>query len=690
MFQVNEVIRLLNDHYRILLTANSHIIWIAIEDPKAFPEIVESDQLESLMLQEKLNRVEDPYIYVQNLVPKPNSKDKIIRDTNYQIIRPLVEDPQFYVREIRVKHVIEIIKTGKVSKPYLYKLIRRYWQRGQVPNALLPDYKNSGAKGQKRSAKSKKLGRPRVIMDGVGALVDESVERLFRIIIEKYILEKNFSVAKAHRKFKGLYDNLFPGIPESEKPTKRQLSYFYDREYSHIEKLKASLPDIIYKKDVRPLHSTATMQAVGPGSRYEIDATIADVILVSDHDRNQPVGRPTVYIVIDVFSRFIVGWYIGFENPSYVAAIQALYLALIDKSYIFKDLEIETDSFTWPNPGLPEAILADRGELLGHQIEGLECSFKVRIENTPPYRGDAKGIVEQRFRTLQAEYKGFTPGEVIGPTVKKRGGKNYWLDGVLTISEFTEIIVSSIVMRNFIDPMTKYDRAQDMPSDLPSIPVHLWNWGIQNRTGRLRKAEKEKVRIALLPRKNATTSEQGICLFGIYYSATEIIELGWMHRTDRSTRPEKVKVAYDPNDADEIYLFHSDGSREYWVCRITDLSREFRGCTFWEVWRKQKQIKQQVSKDTLHADKIRRRHEDRVEEIISSATKQRSTPSATNTERMRGTSSARSNQLEQERAKRRPKKSLSERPAKIVHLTPPESSDDYPDLEDELFGEGDD
>ncbi|MEI8651026.1 transposase family protein [Paraglaciecola sp. Hal342] len=277
-----------------------------------------------------------------------------------------------------------------------------------MPNALLPDYKNSGGKGQKRIAKNKKLGRPRVIMAGIGALIDEPTEKLFRIIIDKYIFKKQFSIARAHRKFKGLYDNIFPNVSESEKPTKRQLSYFFDREYTNVEKIKAGVPDIIYRKDVRPLLSTATVQALGPGSRYEIDATIADVILVSDHDRNQPVGRPTVYIVIDVFSRLIVGWYIGFENPSYVAAIQALHVALTDKSDFFKGLGIETDNFLWPTPGLPDAIIADRGELIGHQIEGLESSYKVRIENTPPYRGDAKGIVEQRFRTLQAEFKKFT------------------------------------------------------------------------------------------------------------------------------------------------------------------------------------------------------------------------------------------------------------------------------------------
>lgn len=690
VFQVNEVVKLEGILFRILVTTNTHAIWIAVEDQKAFPSVIELSQLESLLVEEKINRVDDPYGYVIEMLVEPGSKEAEIRDRNYNIIKPIVEDPNFYIKEVRTRHIAEVIESGEVSRPYLYKLIRRYWQRGQVPSALLPDYKNSGAKGQKRTAKNKKLGRPRVIMEGTGALVNESTEKLFRIIIDKYIFKKQFSIARAHRKFKGLYDNIFPNVPESEKPTKRQLSYFFDREYMNVEKIRASIPDAIYRKDVRPLHSTATVQALGPGSRYEIDATIADVILVSDHDRNQPVGRPTIYIVIDVFSRFVVGWYIGFENPSYVAAIQALHVALTDKSQFFNDIEIDTDEFSWPTPGLPEAILADRGELIGHQIEGLESSYKVRIENTPPYRGDAKGIVEQRFRTLQAEFKKFTPGEVIGPTVRKRGGKNYWFDGTLTVSEFTEIIVSSIVMRNFVDPLTKYDRAKDMPTDLPSIPICLWNWGLQNRTGRLRKASAESVRIALLPRAKATVSEQGICLFGVYYSAPEIVEIGWMHRSDRSNRPGKVEVAYDPNAADEIYLFHTVGSRDNWVCRITDLSREFRGLTFWEVWRKQKQIKVQSASDTLQADKLRKNHEERVDAIISSAIKKTPKSNATKSERLRGVSHARLDQLEKERENRRPKRDKRQVSGKVIHITPPENSDDYPDFEEELFDDGDD
>jgi putative transposase len=163
-----------------------------------------------------------------------------------------------------------------------------------------------------------------------------------------------------------------------------------------------------------------------------------------------------------------------------------------------------------------------------------------------------------------------------------------------------------------------------------------------------------------------------------------------MHRSERSDRPEKVEIAYDPNFADEIYLFHTSGSQDHWVCRITDLSREFRGLAFWEVWRKQKQIKVQGSKDQLQADNLRKHHEDRVEDIISSAIKQTPRSTATNAERMKGVSHARSEQLMKERDQRRPKTPELKQTAKVVHLTPPEENDDYPGFEDELFNDGDD
>jgi hypothetical protein len=200
--------------------------------------------------------------------------------------------------------------------------------------------------------------------------------------------DKGINLPYAHRRFADLYKNYFPEIPESEIPTKGQMLHFYKREYAQVEKVKKRTSIIEYNKDTRPLKGTANDQVIGPGSRFEIDATIADIYLVSDSNRKNIVGRPVIYMVIDVFSRMIAGFYVGFESPSYAASMQAIVTAMTDKVAFCKNIGFDSITYDdWPITGLPNAILADRGELLGYQIESLESSFAVRIENTPPYRG---------------------------------------------------------------------------------------------------------------------------------------------------------------------------------------------------------------------------------------------------------------------------------------------------------------
>lgn len=118
----------------------------------------------------------------------------------------------------------------------MYRLARQYWQRGQMPNALLPDYKKSGGKGRKRVAKDKKLGRPRKHQPGVGAIIDQETERLFRIAIDKFILnDKEHSFPYAHRRLESMYRTYFPDVPEEDLPSIWQLRHFYKREYLQPE-----------------------------------------------------------------------------------------------------------------------------------------------------------------------------------------------------------------------------------------------------------------------------------------------------------------------------------------------------------------------------------------------------------------------------------------------------------------------
>ena len=137
-------------------------------------------------------------------------------------------------------------------------------------------------------------------------------------------------------------------------------------------------------------------------------------------------------------------------------------------------------------------------------------------------------------------------------------------------------------------------------------------------------------------------------------------------------------------------MLYKPNSREYWTCKLTDLSREYRSSSFWQVWRKQDENKKALSKQKLAADKTRAAHEERVENIISSAIKDTPRPSKSNTERMGNVGNARADQLEKERADRRPSKAQPAATANVVTLHGESDEDEYPDYEDELFDGGDD
>ena len=692
MFKINEVLKNDGSLFRVLSLHGEELIWIGVDDPKAFPSIVLVRELLKGFDDGTLSRADDPFAELAFSTPEQGSMAQVKRDKNYDLIKDIVNDPSYYDPKVRGALIAEAVEKKHTSLPHLYKMIRRYWQRGQSPNALLPDYKNSGGKGKKRKATTKKLGRPRKYMPGVGALVDEQTERLFRIAINTYLLkDKESSFSFAYDRFVDLYNNHFPDIPESEVPTSWQMLHFYKREFGTVEKLKKRTSSTEYNKDIRPILSTANVDALGPGSRYEIDATIADIYLVSDSDRRNIVGRPVIYFVIDVFSRMITGLYVGFENASYPAALQALAVSMTDKVQFCKEYGIDISEEEWPSVGLPDAILADRGELLGHQIESLEACFSIRIENTPPYRGDAKGIVERHFRTIQAKFKPFAPGVVEKTIVKKRGGRDYRLDAKLTVRAFKEIILSSVLVHNQYKVLGKYDRNSDMPTDLEMTPLSLWNWGLQHRTGRLRTAPEEAIRIGLMPREEASVSELGVSVFGVHYTSREIVERGWLHRGKGVRRPVGLQAAYDPSSADTIYLFPPQSSGEYWPCNLAQRSREFAGASFWDVW----QIKDKQKKATAQSQLQMGTHRRKLQRFIADKIKEAEerAPDTDGVSNARRIGSIRKNKEQEKRRERSPliSKPPQQDTATGARITPIHGngveSGEYPDFIEELFGD---
>lgn len=693
MLTVNQVVQIGELRKRLLWRGTEQVVWIDIDSDTALPEQFLVTELERLLIDRELQSIADPFEEMVLREVEEGSLDQQMRDGAWAILADSVHDPLLFVRRPRGLIIRNIMEHHSVSHQTVYRLLRRYWQRGMCRNALLPDYVKSGARGKRRTPDQAKLGRPRVLREGQGSNITPDIERIFRRVIEERLLQENHApIPDAYAAALNLI-RVALGLSTPELPTLRQFRYFYSREYHFTETLPLRMSAVDFAKDFRPLSSTSATETLGPGYRYQIDATIADIYLIAEHDRSLIVGRPVVYIVIDVFSRMVVGMYVGFEGPSWVSAMVALANTVTDKVEYCRQYGVDIDASDWPIKGLPDALLADKGELNGTKIEAFSQAFGVRIENAPARRGDAKGIVERYFRTVQGRFKPYASG-VVGSTISgKRGGHDYRLDATLNLQEFTRIIIASILFHNNFHTLDKYDRAEGLPSDLPAIPVRLWSWGLANMTGRLRTAPEDLVRVNLLPHAQATVSELGIRLFGCFYTCQEAIKAGWFHRGQRR-RPVTVTVAYDPRTAEHVYLRPTNNLKEYWVCDLADRSRRFRGMSFWDVWLLSRAERRSDANATAEAMVQRGKLLEQIETIVAQAEK--ASPTNKGLSKKDLGVNIRDNKQQQKRLERqktayRPEKVREEGPAKVIPLHG-EKQEDYafPDLSDLIFLERED
>ena len=616
--------------------------WPQVIELKVFKEELSSGKLVVINEPFPLDMVEDDTVQMRK------------RDEAYAALTPLLQSPyEMMFKASRNRLIKQAIDQSGKKRIYIVRQLQRYWQRGMSPNALIPDYKNSGGKGKSRENAKHKLGRRRTTASGEGINVTKDIEDIFELaIVSKYIPNQKLPFQDAYLIMVGLFKSRYPLVHKYDIPTEGQFRYFFDKNYNKAHVTKKRMPRKLYDNDIKALTSSSAYMNIGPGGRYEIDATIADLYLVSENDPEKIVGRPTIYFVKDVFSRMIVGMYVGLERPSWVSAMMAMSNAFLSKVDYCKSYGIEISDVDWPSIGVPFSIMADRGELYRHQADVLADVFNIQISNSRAYLGSDKGGVERLFNTIQAKFRPYVDGIVEPVNGKKRLGRRYELDAELSLRAFTEIVIHIVLHYNNKHVITDYDFAEDIPEDIPAIPVELWNWGVKNRTGRLRNIPSEQVLVNLLPSGKATSSENGIKFKGLLYSSKELLRQGYFDRISGTEREQQLDVRYDPRFVDKIYLCHGSSLDDFWVLNLSVKSRRYAGLTFAAASPMIKQARiietQAEQESTYYAP-------DLIEEIEAiskrEADKKPAVSDKTKSERLRNIQKNREEELGQERGK---------------------------------------
>ncbi len=639
-------------------------LWLFDLHDKTWPTPYHREQLRTAFLCDAPSlKVEyDEPFPVRHALDKTDSAADRAHDRQWKIITELLSNngaQKLLYRSTRKAAIDKTAETIGVTRPTVVAAIMRYWQRGMTFNAVRPDYAKCGGPGKLRNIdRGVKVGRPRNIAPGIGVSVDDALRRWMQIGADHYFRMKRRSLPGALEyvariKVPEKLEELLAGKRQTieELPTLRQFGYFVRQTYPLSRRYRGRFGQKQFDLTARPITGKAEQNAIGPGDRFEVDATVADVYLRSRFDRRRIVGRPIIYFVIDAWSRLIVGLYIGFEGPSWIGAMMALTNMITPKVEFCREFGVDIEPHEWPSHHAPRTILADRGELMnvrtGQKIEELG----IAIGNTSPGRGDLKSIVESRFRIVPSIFGPFTPGYV-EPDFNTRGARDYRLESAMNLDEFTKIVIEAVLEHNQ-EPVDGIEAPTEMTTEgLDQTPINRWNWGIPRNSGSLSELSLDEIALAVMPLDKARVTEKGIRFKGGYYTCDLAERDEWFHKA-RSNGEWPVDVSYDPRSLEKLYIWQKQLATGYEACKLLRSSLDRHGMSLSEVEEKGLAARRlEASGDAIRLAKRVRTDAamEQIEKAAKAEAKALDDPNASNASRLSGIRENRAEEKQRQRS----------------------------------------
>ena len=270
---------------------------------------------------------------------------------------------------------------------------------------------------------------------------------------------------------------------------------------------------------------------------WQVDHTRADVLVVDQF--GQLLERPWLTIVIDTYSRCIMGFHLGFDAPSAWVVCLALRHAILPKQYS-SAYELQGD---WGTYGLPQYLYTDRGkDFRSQHLQQVASELKiVPCLRRKPSDG---GIVERPFGTFNTQFFSTLPGYVNSNVTERSPVAES--EACLTLMQLEQMLVRYLV--------DHYNQAIDA------------RMGNQSRIGRW-----EAGRIAQLPLLGER--ELDLCLMQrdqrtVYRSGyLQFASLTYQGEHLAAYAGETVILRYNPRDITTVYVYQIQDNKEVFLTR---------------------------------------------------------------------------------------------------------------------------
>lgn len=424
------------------------------------------------------------------------------QEARLSMIQPLIDcDDCISVKSLRYQMAADAAQQHQTTTRRILRLYYRYLATGRV---TAKKHTTSGTK---------------------------SNQLMERAIQQYYYGSKRLSLRAAYEMM--LLENYVgpDGQLDSDAPTWSQFRhYYYDKGYhKNPQKVIAREGLTKYQRDHRPTWGSSAGWRLQPGS-YQMDATQADIYLVSRQDRSIVVGRPYIYLAVDTATHLIAGVYVGFSCDE-TAVMACIEQAAMDKVGYCARYGIEITPEQWPSVGMPTEIITDKGrEFFGPRMGELCKRYGLEVLTLPPFRPDFKGTVEKSIDLLQQRYKPMLRGRgVIEEDAQERWATDYRAQAVLDLDDFTRVVIHSVLYLNsgrLINGKTPAERWLELSPRLMAV-------------------EPRELRIQTLPRDTAKLTRKGLRINRMWYAPDD---------ADGLTIGDSYTIAYDPADLRRIHI----------------------------------------------------------------------------------------------------------------------------------------
>lgn len=370
-------------------------------------------------------------------------------------------------------------------------------------------------------------------------------------------------------------------LKQGQYPTDRQIARVLTTEFDKLQRLRASTTKGHFELSHRGLRGRAWQGSSGPGHTYAIDSTVADIYLRSTVSRAWISGRPNLYIVVDVWSTAIVGFYLCLTAPSWSNAKVALFSVLAGPEMLGDLWQFEASASLFPSPGMCAVLMCDRGEYLSRAASETFAKFLPVGSIAPPYRGDLKGSVEVMHRIVKDSQYWWIPGAIDARRREYELRPGNVEEATLTLPEYAAYLHVVFDKYNLTACREHRLDAHMKAAGVYPSPAGLWKYGHDIGIGVRRYFGESSMVADLLPRHEASVTKHGVRFARRDYHSDTIDEQQWT-ALSRNFGTERTPAFHFPGTVSRIWVPNTGGNGLLKLT-LSDQSTASPECTFEDV-----------------------------------------------------------------------------------------------------------